>query len=480
MTMIFSHLNHYSRHFNKSVYTLGTDKKPITIAIYTTPLIKNYLSKLGYASLLILLLATGTSTDAIASAMDEYNQKRKLALEKPNDPATTFEFAKIASKTGHYQDAISALQRILNNHPELSNIRLEIGVLYKRVGAYDLAEKYINEALKDPTIPPDVRKRAESILANTTDLNSPHSFIGSLSLSALYDTNANAGPSDRSISLNGVNATLSEDTLGAEDSSVELIGGFQYRYKLEGQQGNQLEADLLSYNRYYNQFSRLDTNLLDLTVGSRINQGVATNPSSSIKPYLAANTTYLGGDKYKDGIGGGLNFRKKVSGNKLAEVDIRVEDQRYSNSTDRPNASARTGTYAQIKGKLTHKLNDKSLVYGQLGASRRNSREDYESFDEARVGVGYQHNYIFGALQRPASTALSLELQNTNYEKADLANGFTQPREEKRATARLNNSIALKKNVSLDTSVSYTDNQSDIVLYDYDNWGASVGATFGF
>lgn len=489
MFIIFFRSICYLKHFQKPTECTATSAthKNVFIPYMTFDICKlSYLyghDRLVYNFLLILALGLGIST--AASASDEYDQKRKLALERPNDPVAAYEFAQVADRNGDHEAAISTLEKMLKNNPGLSSIKLDLGLLYKKTGNQILAKKYLREAINAPDIPSDVKQRAESELAEIqgigkiiTHTPSPPSLNGRVSIAALYDNNANAGPSDRSIRVNGADATLNEEALESEDSSLELTGDFQYRHKFSNHQYNQFEVDLLSYNRFYDEFSGLDINLLELAVGPRFNVTESTTPTTSLKPYLVANAINLGRDNYKNGIGIGLSGRKILSANTRAEFDFKAEKQDYSNSTERPKASERTGTYSQIRGKLTRSIDESSQVSGQLGAARRDSEKAYESLNEISMGVDYQRQYSSSILNRPGRASLSVELRNIKYDEQDV--GFDEARKENRATIRIGNSIDVKRNLSLDTSLSYTKNQSDITLYDYDNLGASVGVSLGF
>ena len=64
-------------------------------------------------------------------------------------------------------------------NPNLPRVRLELGVLYYRLGSYEVARTYLEGALKSPTVPPDVRSRAEQFMAQIENQQqSPSHFHG--------------------------------------------------------------------------------------------------------------------------------------------------------------------------------------------------------------------------------------------------------------------------------------------------------------
>lgn len=397
----------------------------------------------------------------------------------PDDPQASFEFAREAAQAGDYQGAIAALENILQQNPALSNIRLELGVLYQRVGNDELARRYINQALQDPKMPEHVRERAQALLEGRAGDKGLPPFAGALFISALYDSNANAGASTDTIVLDGIRQQLSKDALSEDDASLEVIGALRYNQALGDRGGDNLEANLLSYNRYYNDLTDLDINVLDADVGPRFNMGNDARSPRSVRPYAGVNTTYLGHDKYKDGAALGVNYRAVLPRNTLAEVDAKIENQSYANSDSRPQAELRSGTLTQLKGQVTQRLTPQVQVYGKLGTARRDSDADFESYDEVSAGVGVRYEHQRRKQQAlPTTTTLSLDWQGINYDEADTLAGFDKARQEERVTTRLSNNLPVNENTAFNSALSYTNNQSDTVLYDYDNWAASVGVSF--
>ena len=74
-----------------------------------------------------------------ASAEKQYDDAFQEMLKKPADLDVLFKFATIASQTGDPEGAISALERMLLINPDLPRVRLELGVLYYRLGSYEIA-----------------------------------------------------------------------------------------------------------------------------------------------------------------------------------------------------------------------------------------------------------------------------------------------------------------------------------------------------
>jgi tetratricopeptide (TPR) repeat protein len=93
-----------------------------------------------------------------------YDKAFQATLEKPSDPETLARFADLAVKVGDIEGAISALERLLLIDANQPDVKLELGVLYYRLGSKEAALTYLEGARSSPEASPQVRDRAEEFL----------------------------------------------------------------------------------------------------------------------------------------------------------------------------------------------------------------------------------------------------------------------------------------------------------------------------
>jgi tetratricopeptide (TPR) repeat protein len=93
-----------------------------------------------------------------------YDKAFQATLEKPSDPETLARFADLAVKVGDIEGAISALERLLLIDANQPEVKLELGVLYYRLGSKEAALTYLEGARSSPEASPQVRGRAEEFL----------------------------------------------------------------------------------------------------------------------------------------------------------------------------------------------------------------------------------------------------------------------------------------------------------------------------
>ena len=73
-------------------------------------------------------------------------------------------FAKLAIEYGDIEGAISALERLLLIDANQPEVKLELGVLYYRLGSKEAALTYLEGARSSPAASAEVKGRAEEFL----------------------------------------------------------------------------------------------------------------------------------------------------------------------------------------------------------------------------------------------------------------------------------------------------------------------------
>jgi len=93
-----------------------------------------------------------------------YDAAFQETLRKPADPVTLVAFAEIAIKYGDLEGAISALDRLLLIDGAQPEVKLELGVLYFRLGSFEAAKGYLEEVRSSPRASAELKERAAAFL----------------------------------------------------------------------------------------------------------------------------------------------------------------------------------------------------------------------------------------------------------------------------------------------------------------------------
>jgi uncharacterized protein HemY len=105
---------------------------------------------------------------ALSARYAAYDAALRQTLQTPSDPKALARFATIAVEIGDLEGAISALERLLLINGDLPDVRLELGVLYFRLGSFETARTYLRSAIASPNATTEIRDRANRYLKAKT------------------------------------------------------------------------------------------------------------------------------------------------------------------------------------------------------------------------------------------------------------------------------------------------------------------------
>jgi tetratricopeptide (TPR) repeat protein len=442
----------------------------------------------------VLLATVGTGAQAAedqpaigaaesrSNSSPNYRAAFEAMMADPTDAEHSFEFAKVAAAQGDLRGAIAALERILKINPGLSNIRLQLGELYLRAGATDLAAAYLRQALLAPDVPGPLRQRAQSLLGQAERSQRKHFFTGSIYAGGRFDSNANAGPSSRDVRVLGQQGLLNEQALGHSDWSAEVGATLNYTYAFDSQAGNDLEANFTTFNRRYKDTHSLNQNSFGTDIGPRFYFGNILDPSWSVRPFVSATYMLLNSRDYLGGYGGGVNLRKFFASSSYFDLTLETSDQHFFNQDAFPTNSNRTGLYSQLRGSVSYQLLPATRLFTALSLSQRNSDAGFDSFKEIGFGVGVTQTYPapFHWTEYSWSTSLYLGVLRTTYNEADPQVDPTVKRQDNRFDIVLSHNVRITQTLTLTALVEYTNNNSTLPNFKYHDTSASLGLAWSF
>ena len=84
-------------------------------------------------------------------------------IEDPTNLDNLFNYANLSILVGDLEAAIGVFEQMLIYKPDLPRIKLELGVLYFRLGAYASAKRYLDD-VENYNPPQEVREKVEIFL----------------------------------------------------------------------------------------------------------------------------------------------------------------------------------------------------------------------------------------------------------------------------------------------------------------------------
>ncbi|ODA68396.1 hypothetical protein A7A08_00219 [Methyloligella halotolerans] len=257
------------------------------------------------------------STSTVAKAQpltpSQIESRREAMLvemmARPNDLDLAFEYVKLSKMAGDLEGAVSTLERMLIYQPNTPQIQLELGILYYQLGAYEVSRNYLQQAKVNPATPPQIAQQVQIYIEQLDVTAEPETFSGSIYSGIRWESNANTGPANNSVTLNGIDFTLDDQAVGRSGWSNLTIGNVHYSHDRE-RQGDTFEFDFLAYNSWYfdSVLQDINLNFFEATVGPSYNLKRWEMPKSRGYVYAIGDLAYLGQDYYFSAPGAGLRW----------------------------------------------------------------------------------------------------------------------------------------------------------------------------
>lgn len=448
--------------------------------LWKTPLIGHHptrfsrsVSKLSGVFCVCLVLCMPQPTFAQAQEPDLERRQAELLqvlLQDPGNLDVAFEYATVAAQNGDYEAAIGTYERMLIYAPGLPRVQLELGVLYYRLGSFDAARNYLQSALRAPDVPPEVEARVQTFLAAIESRDNPTQIRATLLTGVRYQSNANAAPGGRQVSLNGGTFLLDETSTGQADVNGFVAGNVHAAYDL-GTQGDLLEADLIFYGARYADLSRLDTALAELTVGPSLNLKRFNFENGRLGVYGIFSGIRLNYANYYGGLGGGARVAYQLDPLTGLAGELEYRRRWYHDTAEYSTVSDRNGYQIKAGLTLTRQVSGAFATRAVLRADYEETRQDWDQSFEIGFGIGGTYRFASPVAFLPYDWSIDVEagyLRRT-YDAPDPLIDPTESQFDNEGWIRGVLSVPLKPDVVVGLTAEFRRQQSNYDLATYSN-----------
>ena len=184
---------------------------------------------------------TITDPAALANVQEQREAVFKKMFADPTNLNLLFEYANLSILVGDLEAAIGVFEQMLIYDNELPRIRLELGVLYFRLGAFALANNYLN-SVKEFDPPQTVLDRVNQFLEAIEEAEEPIQFQQTISVGLKHTTNGNSGINADFIEIGDFLLDVDDDSKRDSDQSRT----FSYSLSLD-QDLNHPRGDNIQY-----------------------------------------------------------------------------------------------------------------------------------------------------------------------------------------------------------------------------------------
>lgn len=432
-----------------------------------------------------------TTLSAVAQPLEtatdqDYDRLFSNVLRDPSNLDLSFRFAESAARRNDFEAAIGSLERMIFYNPDLPRVRLELGLLYFRLGSYEMARSYFQSVLDDPDAPSEVKGRVYAFLAEIDRRSNVQQLSIYAQLGYRYETNANAGPQSQIVRVFGQDAILGRQFINRPDWNAFAIGAVRHVWDFENQRGDVWETNVAGYVARQFTFSTLHIGLAEIQTGPRLVIENDLVPGVTVRPYGLVNGVMLGDQRYLTTLGGGAALTIPTLGGGTLEPFIEGRHRRFENSSDYPIANQQTGRLwasgAFLQGPIGS-VGSSDFRYQFRAAYIRNDVKsvfDYNSYDQAAVDIGLPIE--FEGLWNARKWAF-IPTAGYGYYKYDQPNVFIDPfmkrrDHEYRVGGLLD--VPIYEFAGVAIQVQYAKIDSNIRNYDTRNVSVAFGPTFRF
>lgn len=435
------------------------------------------LSTFAFTTCLLILPSTPAAAQSdtdIQSAMAQLDAGQADAAyaalkaregERAGDPDFDLALGLAALESGRHGEAIIAFQRILAQQPGNARAQAELARAYAAAGDIDTARAEFATVRGDPSIPDPVRNRIDG-LVRTLDqqiAGGASEITGYIDVEGGYDSNINTATDAISITL-PLFAFLGPATLNG--AAREQDAGY---YQIQG--GLSGSTPLSRQTRLFgsvlgNWRDNIDSRFVDQAsvVGT---MGVAHSLASGDVISLSGQGQrfWLGRNGYRTSVGGDIRYTKRLSGDRALSVSGQYFRLNYDGN---PLQDAE-----RFSGSITYA---DQHIYGGIGGGKEETRRagaDQLSYAFANAQLGGEWE-----LGDKAAIIAGASIEHRDYDSRDPL--FLKGRKDTQMDASLGLRYRFTDAISVRPRVTYTRNDSNIGLYDYDRWTASFGVRLSF
>jgi hypothetical protein len=324
--------------------------------------------------------ATDSSSSAQPLSADQSNARRQAILQQmiasPGDLDLALQYSELSAQAGDYEGAISTLERMLIYAPNTPRLQLELGILYYKIGSYDMAQSYFATVLANPNVPPSIASQVRVYIQQVAVEADPPPFSGSWYTGIRWESDANSAPASQSITLNGIDFTLDDTAVAASDWSVLNVGTLHYSYDLQNQ-GDRIEFDALAYNASYFDLTDIDLTFIETTLGPSFNMKRWGMDKSRLFLYGIGDEVLLGNAQYFDAGGAGARILSFAAERSILDVRVETRFRNFNNTEIRPTSSLREGEQTRLGGSYSYLLAPGLVLIVEGYDQRENADADF-------------------------------------------------------------------------------------------------------
>ncbi|QTN30087.1 hypothetical protein HZ993_09940 [Rhodoferax sp. AJA081-3] len=401
-------------------------------------------------------------------------------------------YASLLVRSGNFEGGIAALEGLLIAPDAPASIRVELGVLYFRLGSYAISETYLRAAIDDPRLDPPQKRQAESLLREVVRRNQRSQLSGSLMLGVRTQSNPTAASDNDPVYYQGNPIARGKDAGPKSDTDVHLWGTLDHVFDLDQQNEASIVTSLVMFANHYNSVSSYsneagstkpsDLALIAGSTGLRFKPMRLTAPALSIRPHLVFGSASANGNSYFTAGGWGIDGDFRPSETLLLGGSYENGRLVFSARSDIANSQVLGGSRQSLKMYATVETSTNQFLSAELGYVDFDGNAPYTAFKGPQAKIGYTLTYPapISSSGLPWTTTLSVHTQQRDYRGADATVDARTVRKDTEWRWSMMNVMPVTRAVSVQLQLDHTNIPSNIPNYTHTNTAGTLGVIWKY
>ena len=357
----------------------------------------------GAVLLCVSSLAMAQEAPGIPALDRQVDEAFRQVLKTPANHETGLQYARLLIAAGNYEGGVAALERLLLNADPQPAIRVELAVLYYRLGSYQMSESLLRQALDDARLASEQRTMAQTLLRDVSARNQPSQLTGVVMLGVRRQSNPSARSDAAQVYAAGSLTPLAEGVKPKADTDVQLTARLDHRYDLGWQNEAALVSSLVGQITDYqsstgrqlraNQEDPYDLAFGELTTGVRFKPATIALPGLRVRPYLILAELAAQGHRYLSNRGLGLDADYQIDEKTLASATYEYRRTHYANRVDVPAAEQLSGPDNHLRLQLNREIAPGHLLSAELGLRHHQTGRAYYDYNGQELRITYSTSY---------------------------------------------------------------------------------------
>ncbi len=456
---------------------------------------KTPVSTLHVAAFVACMAALGSPAFAQSTStpsQSEIDQIFRSVLDNPASINIRTKYATLLVQSGNYEGGIAALESLLLLPDAPANIRLELAVLYYRLGSYAISQAYLQEALSDSRLDAKQKEGAQALLGDVIERNKKSRLSGMVMLGIRTQSNPTGATDNGTILSQGLSVLRGPDYAPKSDTDLHAWALLDHVFDLDAQNEAAITTTLMGYANHYESVNSYATQVgyakpYDMTIvvgntGVRFKPMPASQQGWTLRPHLLFGGATANGKSYFNTGGWGLGTEYRLSERLAYGGTYENSRQVYFARDDMTNAPALGGSRQYLRANATLETGANRFLLTEIG---------FQDYDGNIASSGYRgaelrFSYVLGypspvsASALPWAITFNASAAQRDYRAPDPQVSPLLTRQDTEWRVGLINVAPVTRDMAVQLQLEYTSINSNISNFSSTNRSGTLGVIWKY